>query len=185
MRYLSCLFAIVVCGPALAASGPFISLNNTDFIVLLAFILFLGVLVYFKVPSIVFRMLDKRADAIRIELNEARKLREEAQSVLAGYERRQKEVREQAARIIDTARLEAESEAERAREALEITVERRLAAAEEKIASAKAGAERDVRDKAIKVAVSAARSVISAQMTSSSLNVLIDKAISNVDSKLS
>ena len=138
MRYLSCLFVIVVCGPALAASGPFISLNNTDFIVLLAFILFVGVLFYFKVPSIVFRMLDKRADTIRMELDEARKLREEAQSVLAGYERRQKEVREQAARIIDTARLEAESEAERAREALEITVERRLAAAEEKIASAKA-----------------------------------------------
>ena len=69
--------------PALAASGPFFSLHNTDFVVTLGFLLFIAVLFYFKVPSILGGMLDKRADGIKAELEEARALREEAQSLSA------------------------------------------------------------------------------------------------------
>ena len=170
--------------PALAASGPFISLKNTDFIVLLAFLLFIGVLFYFKVPTLIAGLLDKRADTIRSELSEARTLREEAQSILASFERRQKEVQEQAERIIEAARQDAEVEADAAIEALFATVERRLAAAHEQIASAQAAAERDVRDQAIKVAIAAAQSVISAQMTAASANKLIDTSILEVEAKL-
>jgi F-type H+-transporting ATPase subunit b len=173
-----------VASPALAASGPFISLKNTDFIVLLAFLLFIGVLFYFKVPTLIAGLLDKRADTIRSELSEARTLREEAQSILASFERRQKEVQEQAERIIEAARQDAEVEAVAAREALFETVERRLAAAQEQIASAQAAAERDVRDQAIKVAIAAAQSVISAQMTVASANKLIDTSILEVEAKL-
>ena len=184
MRYAIFLFTLLVSSPVFSASGPFISLKNTNFIVFLAFILFVGVLVYYKIPKLLGGMLDKRADNIRAELDEARKLREEAQSILASYERRQKEVQEQADRIVETARKEAKSEALKARETLEVTVARRLAAAEEKIASAQAGAEREVREKAIKVAVIAARSVIAEQMTAASANKLIEGAIAEVDAKL-
>ena len=184
MRYLTSLIALTAASPVFAASGPFISLKNTDFIVLLAFLLFIAVLFYFKVPKLIASLLDKRADTIRSELSEARTLREEAQSILASFERRQKEVQEQAGRIVKAARKDAESEAASAREALVATVERRLAAAEEQIASAQAAAERDVRDQAIKVAVAVAQSVITAQMTSASANKLIDNAISEVDAKL-
>ncbi|MBL6779283.1 MAG: F0F1 ATP synthase subunit B [Paracoccaceae bacterium] len=184
MKRTSFLIALVVADPAFAASGPFVSLKNTNFIVLLAFILFIGVLFYFNVPKLLGGMLDKRAETIRSELDEARKLREEAQSILASYERRQKEVQEQADRIVESARKEAEAEAAKARDALEVTVARRLAAAEEQIASAQASAERAVRDKAIKVAVSAARSVIASQMTAASAGKLIDSAISEVEAKL-
>ena len=90
MRGLIYSSSVLIASPALAASGPFVSLRNTDFIVLLAFIAFIGVLVYFKVPSLIGGMLDKRANTIRNELDEARKLREEAQSIFASYERRQK-----------------------------------------------------------------------------------------------
>ena len=79
-------------GPALAASGPFISLKNTDFVVLLAFILFVGFLVYMKVPNFLGRKLDERAAGIKADLDEARALREEAQTLLASYERKQKDV---------------------------------------------------------------------------------------------
>jgi len=184
MRYLTLLITLCVASPAFAASGPFISLKNTNFIVLLAFLLFIGVLFYFKVPTLIAGLLDKRADTIRSELSEARTLREEAQSILASFERRQKEVQEQAERIVDAARQDAEVEAAAAREALLATVERRLAAAQEQIASAQAAAERDVRDQAIKVAIAATQSVISAQMTAASANKLIDKAISEVEAKL-
>ena len=81
MRGLIYSSSVLIASPALAASGPFVSLRNTDFIVLLAFIAFIGVLVYFKVPSLIGGMLDKRANTIRNELDEARKLREEAQKL--------------------------------------------------------------------------------------------------------
>tara|TARA_B100001057_G_scaffold319026_1_gene319306 strand:+ start:222 stop:782 length:561 start_codon:yes stop_codon:yes gene_type:complete len=184
MKQTSCLIALLVASPAFAASGPFFSLKNTNFIVLLAFILFIGLLFYFNVPKLLGGMLDKRAETIRLELDEARKLREEAQSILASYERRQKEVQEQADRIVESARKEAESEAVKARRALEVTVARRLAAAEEQIDSAQLNAERVVREKAIKVAVAAARNVISTQMTAASAGKLIDVAIGEVETKI-
>ena len=86
--------------PALAASGPFFSLRNTDFIVTIAFLVFVGILVYFKVPQIVDGLLDKRAEGIRADLEEAKRLREEAQEIYATYERRQREVKGQAEEIV-------------------------------------------------------------------------------------
>ena len=77
-----------IASPVFAASGPFFSLGNTDFVVLLAFILFIAVLVYFKVPTTMGKMLDGRAEGIKTEIEEARKLREDAQTLLASYERR-------------------------------------------------------------------------------------------------
>src|SRR5690606_34987221 len=62
-----------------AVAIPFFSLYNTNFVVLIAFLVFIAVLVYLKVPGKVGEMLDRRAEAIRNELNEARKLREQAQ----------------------------------------------------------------------------------------------------------
>ena len=76
MRKLTTVAAVMALSatPALAASGPFFSLRNTDFIVTLGFILFVAILMYFKVPSILGGLLDKRADDIKSELDEARAL---------------------------------------------------------------------------------------------------------------
>ncbi|HDR27884.1 F0F1 ATP synthase subunit B [Rhodovulum sp.] len=176
--------ASLVASPAFAASGPFFSLYNTDFVVLLSFLAFIGVLVYLKVPGKLAGMLDKRAEGIQRELDEARALREEAQSVLASYERKQKEVQEQAERIVASARTEAEAAAAKAKEDLKSTIERRLAAADEQIESAKASAVREVRDRAITVAVAAAREVVARQMTDASNDRLVDAAIGDVQAKL-
>ncbi|MFY0617329.1 F0F1 ATP synthase subunit B [Shimia sp.] len=186
MRKLTTVAALMALSatPALAASGPFFSLKNTDFIVLLGFILFIAVLFYFKVPSILGGMLDKRADEIKSELDEARALREEAQTVLASYERKQKEVQEQANRIVAQAKTEAEAAAEQAKVDLQNSISRRLAAAEDQIASAEASAVKEVRDQAIVVAIGAARNVIAGQMSAADANKLIDSGISEVDAKL-
>jgi len=170
--------------PAFAASGPFLSLNNTNFVVLLAFLLFVGVLIYLKVPGLVTKQLDKRADGIRDELNEARALREEAQTILASYQRKQKEVGEQAERIVATAKAEAAVAAEQATVDLKASIARRLAAAEDQIASAQAAAVKEVRDTAITVAIGAASDVITKGMTAAEGNKLIEAAIKDAEAKL-
>ncbi|WP_417268865.1 F0F1 ATP synthase subunit B [Celeribacter sp.] len=184
MKKLIALIATTAATPALAASGPFFSLHNTNFVVLLGFIVFIGILVKFGVPGMIVGMLDKRAADIRSELDEARALREEAQSVLASYERKQREVQEQADAIIKQAKLDAEAAAEKAKADLKTSIARRLATAEEQIASAEASAIRDVRNTAVTVAIGAAQDVIAKNMTAAEANSLIDDAITEVSAKL-
>ena len=181
---LAFLAAALTASPALAAGEEFFSLRNSDFVVLIAFLLFLGVLLFFRVPTLIAGMLDKRAEGIRAELNEARALREEAQSLLASYERKQKEVQEQADRIVSSAKQEAQAASEQARKDLDRSVARRMTAAEEQIESARAAAVKEVRDEAIVVAVAAAREVIAKQMSAADRGKLIDDAIAQVDAKL-
>ena len=185
MRFtLTALFALAA-SPALAAGDkPFFSLANTDFVVLIGFLVFVGIVVYFKVPGLVGGMLDKRADGIKAELDEAKALREEAQSLLASYERKQKEVQEQADRIVAAAKEEATNAATAAKDDIAKSITRRLAAAEDQIASAEASAIKDVRDQAIAVAVGAAKDVIAAQMDATSAGAMIDTSIATVGEKL-
>ncbi len=183
-KTLATLIALTTASPALAASGPFLSLTNSNFVVLVAFLLFVSVLLYLKVPSLLGGMLDKRAEGIAAELEEARALREEAQTLLAGYERKQKEVQEQADRIIAHAKEEATAAADQAKEDLKVSIARRMAAAEDQIASAESSALKEVRDRAVSIAIGAAKDVIAKQMTAADSNKLIDTAIDEVDAKL-
>ncbi|WP_299950632.1 F0F1 ATP synthase subunit B [uncultured Ruegeria sp.] len=181
---LALILTLGVASPALAASGPFFSLGNTDFVVLLGFIVFIAVLFYFKVPGMIGGALDNRADGIQSELDEARALHEEARSLLASYERKQREVQGQADAIVAAAKEDAALAAEQAKVDLESSIARRLAAAQDQIASAEASAVKEVRDQAITVAVSAANAVLAKQMTATQANKLIDASIADVDAKL-
>ena len=151
---------------------------------LLGFIVFIAILFYYKVPAMIGKMLDARATGIESEINEARALREEAQSLLADYERKQKEVQAQADRIVASAKEESNAAADQARVDLAKSIERRLAAAEDQIASAEASAVKEVRDQSVLIAVAAAREVIAKQMTAADGNALIDDAITQVQAKL-
>lgn len=186
MRHLILPAALLTAGPAFAATEEygFFTLRNTDFVVLLGFIVFLAILLYFKVPGMIAGMLDKRAAGIQSELDEARGLREEAQALLASFERKQKETQAQADRIVAQAREEAERAAEAAKQDMRDSVDRRMAAAESQIASAEAKAVREVRDRAIAVAIAAARDVVSQQMTQDEAARLIDQSIDEVGAKL-
>lgn len=179
----------LLAAPAMAASknpfsASFWSLANTDLIVLIAFILFVAVLFYFKVPSLLSKLLDDRAAGIKSELEEARALKDEAMALLGSYERKHAEVKEQADRIVAQAKSDAETAAAQAREDLEKSIERRLAAAEDQIASAEASAVRDVRDRAAQIAILAAQDVIAKELSAAEANTLIDAAIAEVDAKL-
>ena len=183
MKKLTVLL-ILAASPALANEGPFFSLKNPEFVVVIGFVLFLALLAYLKVPGLIGGMLDKRAEGIKSDLDEAKALREEAQTILATYERKQKEVQEQADRIVEAAKAEAEIAATQAKEDLKASIARRLAAADEQITSAQASAVKEVRDTAIAVAVAAAEDVIAKKLTAADGNALIEDAIKDVAAKL-
>ena len=83
--------------PALAAAGkPFFSLANTDFVVTIGFLIFIGIIFYAKVPGKLGGMLDDRSKGIERDLDEARTIREDAQKVLADYERKTRAAKDQA-----------------------------------------------------------------------------------------
>jgi len=182
--------AIMLAGPALAAGddaphGLFQpSLGNTDFVVLIGFLLFLAIIFYFDVPATLTGLLDRRAAGIKAELDEARALREEAQTLLASYERKQRDVADQSDRIVAAARADAEAAAVQARADLAHSIARRLQAAEDRIASAEQKAVRAVRDRAVEVAVAAAADAIAQSMTPADATALIDDAIGEVARRL-
>lgn len=178
------LALMLAAGPAFAASGPFFSLRNTDFVVLVAFLGFIAVLIYFKIPGLLGGLLEKRADTIQSELDEARTLREEAQTLLASYERKQKDVQVQADRIVEQAKKDATAASEQARKDLELSIARRMQAAEEQIAQTQASAVRDVRDRAVMLSVAAARDIMMRDMTAATSASLIDASIDEVNLRL-
>ena len=180
---LSAVLALLAT-PALASSEPFFSVHNPHTVELVSFLLFVGVLIYLKVPGVLGGLLDKRAETIRGELDEAKALREEAQGIMASYERKQKDVAEQTERIIKYARDEAATAAEEAKEDLAQAIARRLKAADEQIASAEKAAVRAVRDRAIAISVAAAGDFIAGHMTAAQSGTLIDAAIGEVQAKL-
>lgn len=128
--------------------------------------------------------LDKRADRIRGELEEAQRLREEAQAALANFQRRQRDAMGEAEEIIAHARAEAERVRGHAAEELEVTLQRREAMAMDRIAQAEAAATAEVRGIAVDVAIAAARQVIGEQLDKSKANALVDEAIKDLPNKL-
>ena len=175
----------LIAAPAFAAEeGPFFSLRNAEFVVGIAFIVFIGVLIYLGVPGKIGAMLDARAEAIKSDLNEARLLREEAKKLLASYEARQKEVLAQSARIVATAKEEAQAAANQARADLQGSIARRMAAAGEQIESTVKAAELAVRNQAISVSVAVAADVLKRQMTADQAAASIDASIKQVAAKL-
>jgi F-type H+-transporting ATPase subunit b len=170
--------------PALAAEGPFFSLGNSDFTVLIAFLLFIGILIKFKVPGLLVGMLDKRADGIAKELETARQLRDEAKALLASYERKSREVKDQIERIILTASDDAKVAAEAAKADLARSIERRMQQATDQIAAAEQSAVREVRERAVTVAIAAASDVLAKQITAESAVALIDQSISEIGARL-
>ncbi len=179
------LISALLATPAMAAGDyPFFSLRNTDLIVLIAFVIFAGILVYFKVPGMITGLLDKRADTIRGELDEARRLRDEAVEILASFERKQAEVKDQSDRIVARAREDARIAADQAKEEMKASIQRRIKAAEDQIASAEDAALRAVRDQAARVAVAAAGDVIAKTLSDAEADALIRDSITTVEQRL-
>jgi F-type H+-transporting ATPase subunit b len=159
-------------------------LATPEFWVLVSFVLFIGLLVYVKIPGKVGTMLDERARRIAKELEEARNLRDEAQALLAEYDRKRRDAEKEAEAIIVQAREEAEAFAVETRHKLTETVERRGRLAEEKIAQAEAQAVKEVRAAAADLAIAAARQMIAEEMQGARAAKLVDASIAELKDKL-
>ena len=154
------------------------------FWVMIAFFAFVGLLIYYKVPGTVTKALDARADAIRKELEEARRLRDEAQALLADYKRKSSEAENEAKAILEQAKRESEALAAETRKNLTESVERRTRLAEEKIARAEAQALAEVRASAVDHAIAAAEKILKSRTTGQTANTLIESSIRDLDGKL-
>lgn len=137
---------------------------DATFWAFVALVIFLAVVFYMKVPATISKSLDERAVRIRNELDEARRLREEAQQLLAEYQRKRKEAEKEAGDIVAAAKREAGQLVEDARKKTDEYVVRRTALAEQKIGQAERDAVNEVRARAVDVAVEAARSVLAAKV---------------------
>ena len=155
-----------------------------EFWVAVAFGVFLLILLYYRVPKLIAKSLDARAEAIRKELDEARRLREEAQTLLADYQKRHRNVGQEADAIVDQARREAEAFAHETRISLKDTLERRTKQAEEKIARAETQAVDEVRAAAIDVAMAAAERILREKTAGAGGASLIDQGIRDLKGRL-
>lgn len=150
---------------------------GAEFWVAVSFAGFVALVLYLRVPRMVAEMLDQRAADIAKELEDARKLREEAQALLASYQRRQREAEQEAEEILVLAREEATRLAEETRAALQDQLARRTVQAQDKIARAEEQAVNEVRTAAAEIAVAAARRIITEQLDDAQAATLIDQSI--------
>ncbi len=157
---------------------------EAEFWVAVAFLIFVGVLAYFRIHELLLKAIDERRNRIKAELDEARRLKEEAQALLERYRRKEQEAEREAEAILANAKLEAERLAAEAKAKLEEFVARRTKMAESKIAQAEAQALADVRSAAADAAVAAAEAILSRTVTGKLADDLIVKGIEDLRRKL-
>jgi F-type H+-transporting ATPase subunit b len=152
--------------------------------VAVGFLIFVGILIYVGVPKMITAALDDRAKRVQADLDEARRLKDEAQKLLAEYQSKQKQAEQEAAGIIEGAKAEAERIAADAKIKMEEFVARRTKMAETKIAQAEAQAVADVRAAAADAAVTAAEKILTDTVKGKVADDLIARGIGDVKAKL-
>lgn len=157
---------------------------DETFFAFVALILFLLLIVYLKVPGKMAQSLDDRADQIRNELAEAKRLREEAQHLLAEYQRKRKEAEAEAAAIVAAAGREAEMLTAEARKKTEEFVAIRTQLSEQKIRQAEVEAMKAVRSAAVDLAIAAAETVLAKRADAGVQQQLFDNAVGQVKTRL-
>ncbi len=155
-----------------------------EFWVAVSFFLFVGGLLYLGVHKKIASALDARAATIAKELEQAKRLREEAEKVLADYRRKQGEAVKETEAIINLASKEAEILAAETRRSMKEHFDRRIKLAEDKIGRAEAEALREVREAAADAAVIAAQTVIAAKLTPDAADKLVKQGIDALKGKL-
>lgn len=157
---------------------------DASFWALVALILFFVLISWFKVPGMITKALDDRSGKIRNDLEEARRLREEAQQLLSEYQRKRKEAEGEAEAIVAAAKREADALRTEAERKTEDYVERRTALAEQKIAQAEGQAIAEVKAAAVDIATSAAEQLIGKKMIGAAATDVFKKSLAEVKARL-
>ena len=183
---ISTLISLFCFNPCFAASdAPMFSLANTDFVVAIAFVIFVGVLIYLKVPRVIANLLDNRAETIRSEIDEAHKLLEEAKTLLAKLEREHKENIAKGQDIIQDAKLTSKKILEDSKSEIKDAVARKLAMAERQIKINEKEVINAIRGDLIDAAFKAAQEQIERKVNLKLSNSVVEESIDEIGSRLS
>ena len=159
-------------------------IHEPEIWVAIAFVIFIGILIRLGAPGRLLKALDDRSARIKAELDEALKLRKEAEGILADYRRRQGEAEKTAESIILNARVEADRMAAEAQTKIEEFIARRTKMAEARIAQAEAQALADVRAAAADVAIAAAEAMLVKTTRGEAAEALLTQGIGDLKAKL-
>ena len=189
-RKINCIFTflffnVFYSGIANAASdAPPFSLSNTDFVVAISFVIFIGILIYFKVPKIITGLLDKRSSSIRSEIDEANKLLEEAKSLLAKSEREHKENILKANEIISSAEKTSKQLLEQSKLDIKLAVSRKLENAKKQIESNEKSVLNSIKAEIVESAFLIAEKTLVSKLDKTKLNQITKQSINEISNKL-
>ena len=167
-----------------AGSKKIISLDNTDFVVLISFLIFVGVLIYFKVPSIVGAFLDKRSNDIQSEIEKAGEILEEAKKILSSIEADHKRTSETIGQMVETARSRAGEEEEKAKKNIEELMKNKLISAEGQVMSNERKILEEIEDRAIDLSIEKVKVKLSQSLSSSDYDNQFNASIQSIEKGL-
>ena len=167
-----------------AGSKKIISLDNTDFVVLISFLIFVGVLVYFKVPSIVGAFLDKRSNDIQNEIEKAGEILEEAKKILSSIEADHIRTSETIGQMVETARSRAGEEEEKAKKNIEELMKNKLISAEGQVMSNERKILEEIEDRAIDLSIEKVKVKLSQSLSSSDYDNQFNASIQSIEKGL-
>jgi F-type H+-transporting ATPase subunit b len=159
-------------------------LRDPEFWVAVGTAIFLAILVWKRVPQMTANSLDSRASAIAREIDEAHRLRSEAEALLAQYRQKQAAAETEAQAILEEARAEAERFGTETRAAAAAQIARRVKQAQDKIAQAEANAIADIRAAAADAAIAAARKLIASRLDENAAADLVKRSLAGIPDQL-
>ena len=167
-----------------AGSKKMFSLNNTDFVVLISFLIFVGVLIYFKVPSIIAKFLDKRSDDIKNEIENASEILEEAKQILSSIETDHIKTTEIIEQMVKTAKDRAKDEEEKAKKHIEELVKNKLASAKGQVKANERKIIEEIEQRAIDLSVEKVRVKLSKSLSKDDYERYFTSSIKSVEKGL-
>ncbi len=184
--FLITLLAFVISSGAGYAAGSkkMISLDNTDFVVLISFLIFVGVLVYFKVPAIIASFLDKRSADIQNEIDKASEILEEAKEILSSIEADHIRTSETIEQMVMTAKDRAGEEEEKAKKQIEELMKSKLISAEGQVRSNERKILEEIEARAIDLGIEKVRAKLSKSLSGNDYDKLFDASIQSIEKGL-
>ena len=170
--------------PAGAAEGFFFSLGNTDFVVLIAFIAFVGVIIYFKAPKFVAKLIDNQIAQIDRQLKEAASIRNDALEMQQNLEQKEQETTEAVKEIKQQAEKGKELAISEAEVAIQKTLDRKLQNAREQILASEEKAKKAIKNQAVDIAVNTASKIIQNSMGGDDRREIIAQSIKDIETRL-
>ena len=167
-----------------AGSEKTISLDNTDFVVLISFLIFVGVLVYFKVPAIVASFLDKRSADIQNEIDKASEILEEAKEILSSIEADHKRTSETIEQMVMTAKDRAGEEEEKAKKQIEELMKSKLISAEGQVKSNERKILEEIEARAIDLSIEKVRAKLSKSLSGNDYDKYFNASIQSIEKGL-